>query len=176
MPDDALAQEGDPKWAGGTILEDRRQRTINASAQKVWSVVSRIGGDRGWYHGTWAWVLRGFIDRLVGGVGLGRGRRNSEIISPGDALDFWRVVSVKENDHLSLVAEMQLPGLASLDFRIKRINDGTCELIQHAKFQPKGLGGIVYWLMLILMHEYIFGGMIKKISKLAQQDNQTKKE
>ncbi len=92
------------------------------------------------------------------------------------ALDFWRVISVKENDHLSLVAEMKLPGLASLDFRIKRINEGTCDLVQHAKFQPKGLGGILYWYMLLPMHEYILGGMIKKISNLAEKDNQIKKE
>jgi uncharacterized protein YbjT (DUF2867 family) len=171
VPDDALVQEGDPHWAGGTILEDKRQRMIRASKEKVWNVVSRIGGERGWYHGTWLWVLRGFIDRLVGGVGLGRGRRNSEKILAGDALDFWRVISVQENDHLSLVAEMKLPGFASLDFRIKQIDKDTCELIQHARFQPKGLTGILYWYALIPIHEYIFGGMIRKISKLSEREH-----
>jgi hypothetical protein len=170
VPNDALVQVGDPTWAGGTILEDRRQMNINASKEKVWKVVARIGGEHGWYHGTWAWVLRGFIDRLVGGVGLGRGRRNSETILPGDALDFWRVRSVKENDHLSLIAEMKLPGFASLEFKIKQIGANQCELTQYAQFQPKGLGGILYWYMLIPMHEYIFGGMIKKISKLAVEN------
>jgi uncharacterized protein YbjT (DUF2867 family) len=169
VPNDAAVQEGDPIWAGGTVLEDRRQRSIHASKEKIWSVVSRIGGERGWYHGTWAWVLRGFMDRLVGGVGLGRGRRDSQTILVGDALDFWRVTGVKENEHLSLVAEMKLPGFAWLDFRIKEVDHGSCEFVQHAQFQPKGLGGIVYWYMLIPIHEYIFGGMIKKIAALAEK-------
>ena len=91
IADYALAQEGDPQWAGGTVLEDRRRRIIKASSEKVWSVISRIGAERGWYHGTWLWVLRGLIDRLVGGVGLSRGRRDSERIAVGEALDFWRV-------------------------------------------------------------------------------------
>ena len=169
ISDYALVYEGDPQWAGGTVLEDRRMRLIKASKEKVWSVVSRIGGEHGWYHGTWAWVLRGFIDRLVGGVGLGRGRRDSENIYAGDALDFWRVKSVQENDHLSLVAEMRLPGLAFLDFRIKDIDAQSCEFVQHARFQPKGLGGILYWYMLIPMHEYIFGGMIRKIANLSER-------
>ncbi len=168
VSNDALVQKGDPQWAGGTIFEDRRQRNIAASKEKVWSVVSRIGGERGWYHGTWLWVLRGFIDRLVGGVGLSRGRRDSQSILTGDALDFWRVSSVKENDHLSLSAEMKVPGFASLDFHIQEIDAQNCKLVQHAQFQPKGLMGILYWHMLIPIHEYIFGGMIKKISKLAE--------
>ena len=171
VADYALVQEGDPQWAGGTILEDKRQVVIKASKEKIWNVVSRIGGERGWYHGTWLWVLRGFIDRLVGGVGLSRGRRNSEKILAGDALDFWRVISVKENDHLSLAAEMKLPGFATLDFNIKEIDANTCEFIQHALFQPKGLAGLLYWYMLIPMHEYIFGGMCRKISELSQQEN-----
>ncbi len=166
--DFASFHEGDPKWSGGTILEDKRQRTIKASKEKVWAVVSGIGGEHGWYHGTWLWVLRGFIDRLVGGVGLGRGRRNSEEILPGDALDFWRVISVKENDHLSLVAEMKIPGFAFLDFKIIGIDEGSCQLVQHAQFAPKGLFGIMYWYFLVPIHEYVFGGMIRKISKLAE--------
>jgi len=170
VADNALAQQGDPKWAGGTILEDRRQRIIKASKEKIWSIVSRIGGQRGWYHGTWLWALRGFIDRMVGGVGLGRGRRNSENILNGDALDFWRVISVKENDHLSLIAEMKLPGFASLDFRIRPIGLESCELIQLARFHPKGLAGILYWYALVPIHEYIFGGMINKISQLSERE------
>lgn len=169
VPHYELAQEGDPKWAGGTILQDKRARVIKASIQKVWSVVSHIGGQTGWYHGTWLWVLRGFIDRLVGGVGLARGRRDSHKILSGDALDFWRVISVKDNDHLVLAAEMKLPGFARLEFRLQSMDENSCLLTQHAQFQPKGLAGILYWYALIPMHEYIFGGMIKKISKLAEQ-------
>jgi len=168
VTDYSLAQTGDPSWAGGTVLEDRRQRIIKAPKEKVWSVVSRIGGETGWYHGTWLWVLRGFIDRLVGGVGLGRGRRNSEEILVGDALDFWRVTRVSENEQLSLSAEMKLPGFASLDFKIRQTDENSCELTQQAQFQPKGLAGLLYWYALIPVHEYIFGGMIRKIADVAE--------
>lgn len=151
------------------MLEDKRVKTIAAPAEKVWAVVARIGGEHGWYHGTWLWVLRGFIDRVVGGVGLRRGRRDAERLAAGDALDFWRVASVKENDHLSLAAEMKVPGLATLDFSVKAIDPNLCELTQHARFQPRGLAGILYWYALIPLHEYIFGGMLKKIARIAQK-------
>jgi uncharacterized protein YbjT (DUF2867 family) len=168
IPQYSLAQDGDPQWAGGMTLEDKRVITINASAQNVWSVVSRIGGEQGWYHGTWLWVLRGFIDRVVGGVGLRRGRRDAERLAVGDALDFWRVAIVKENELLALAAEMKLPGLATLEFHVKTVGPSTCELTQHARFQPRGLTGILYWYVLIPLHEYIFGGMLKKIARIAQ--------
>lgn len=169
IPQYSLAQPGDPEWAGGMILQDKRVKMIAAPAEKVWAVVARIGGEHGWYHGTWLWVLRGFIDRVVGGVGLRRGRRDAERLAVGDALDFWRVASVKENDHLSLAAEMKLPGLATLDFSVKAIDPNLCELTQHARFQPRGLAGILYWYALIPLHEYIFGGMLKKIARIAQR-------
>ncbi len=168
VPQDAVAQSGDPAWAGGTRLEDRRTRVVYASKEKVWKIISHIGGKTGWYHGTWLWVLRGYIDHLVGGVGSSRGRRDAVKISVGDALDFWRVTSVLDNDHLSLAAEMKVPGVAWLDFKIKEINATTCELIQHAQFRPHGLAGLLYWYTLAPLHEYIFGGMIKKIAELAE--------
>jgi len=169
IPQYSHVQPGDPQWAGGTILQDKRTVTVHAPAEKVWNVVARIGGEQGWYHGTWLWVLRGFIDRVVGGVGLRRGRRDAKRIAVGDALDFWRVRSVKENDHLSLAAEMKLPGSATLDFRIKSIDAKTCTLTQHASFAPHGLAGIAYWYILVPLHEYVFGGMIKKISGIAEK-------
>ncbi len=165
----AIAYSGDPDWAGGTMLEDRRTRIVYASKEKIWEIISHIGGTTGWYHGTWLWVLRGYIDHLVGGVGSYRGRRNAVKIAVGDALDFWRVVSVGDNDHLSLAAEMKLPGVAWLDFKINEIKPDTCELIQHARFRPHGLAGLLYWYILIPLHEYIFGGMIKKIARLSEQ-------
>lgn len=168
IPAYAVVQQGDPKWAGGTLLEDRRQRRVNASAQSVWTIVSRIGGKTGWYHGTWLWLLRGFIDRLVGGVGATRGRRDPDNIAVGDILDFWRVTHVDEHKHLSLSAEMKLPGLARLEFKISPIDDHSCEFVQHAQFQPRGLFGLCYWYALIPLHEYIFGGMIKKIARRAE--------
>jgi len=169
VPQDAIAQAGDPDWAGGNMLEDKRTRFVHASKEKVWQIISHIGGETGWYHGTWLWVLRGYIDRLVGGVGTGRGRRDSVRIANGDALDFWRVVSVAENDHLSLAAEMKIPGAAWLDFRIETINPNACKLIQHARFRPHGLAGLLYWYILVPLHEYIFGGMIQKIATLSEQ-------
>ena len=103
-------------------------------------------------------------------MGASRGRRDENNISAGDILDFWRVTSVVKNDHLKLAAEMKLPGIATLEFQINPIDTETCELIQHARFQPHGLAGIVYWYCLVLLHEYIFGGMIKKISKLSTKN------
>ncbi len=167
VPRYAMAQAGDPTWAGGTIFEDKRTVMVNASKEKIWEVVSHIGGTTGWYHGTWLWVLRGFIDRLVGGVGSSRGRRNTTDIGVGDVLDFWRVVSVDKNRRLTLAAEMRLPGIALLNFEIKEVSPHSCELLQQARFKPHGLAGLCYWHMLIPMHEYIFGGMIKKISSLS---------
>ncbi len=167
----SLAQSGDPHWAGGTIYEDKRTLKVGVCSEKVWAVVSRIGGEQGWYHGTWLWVLRGFIDRVVGGVGLRRGRKNSQKIAVGDALDFWRVTGVEENQQLSLAAEMKLPGLATLDFKILRLTEQSCELSICARFAPRGLGGIIYWHLLMPLHEYIFGGMIKKIAYIAERKN-----
>lgn len=169
IPPYAIAQAGDPSWAGGTHFEDRRKRTINVSSQAVWQVVSQIGGQNGWYHGTWLWVLRGFLDRLVGGVGSSRGRRDAVAISVGDILDCWRVVRVEPGRRLSLAAEMKLPGAATLDFQIRPLDAHSCELVQHARFAPRGLAGIFYWYALIPLHEYIFGGMIRKIAARAQQ-------
>lgn len=168
IPPCAVAQTGDPSWAGGTILEDKRIRQVHASARSVWQIVSQIGGQKGWYHGTWLWVLRGFLDRLVGGVGSSRGRRNSVEIHPGDVLDFWRVVDAQPGRLLQLAAEMKLPGIATLEFRINELGPEKCEIIQHARFKPRGLAGIAYWYILIGLHEYIFGGMIRKIAKLAE--------
>ncbi len=168
VPHYAQVQMGDPQWAGGTILEDRRVHKVLASKEKLWQVISHIGGEKGWYHGTWLWVLRGFIDRLVGGIGSGRGRRSAHEIAVGDVLDFWRVASIENADHLSLAAEMKIPGEALLEFKIRPINDHTCELIQHARFRPHGLGGLLYWYSVLPLHEYIFGGMIKKIARQAE--------
>ncbi|MBZ0167758.1 MAG: SDR family oxidoreductase [Candidatus Omnitrophica bacterium] len=173
IPPYALAQKGDPKWAGGTLLQDKRTAVVNAPKEKIWQVLSRIGGQTGWYHGTWLWILRGFIDRLIGGVGSSRGRRDATKIAAGDVLDFWRAVIVKDAEHLGLSAEMRLPGRATLDFTIKKLDNDQCELTQHARFQPHGLGGILYWYVLTPLHEYIFGGMIRKIKKISENHHES---
>ena len=127
------------------------------SIDKIWS----IGGENGWYHGNWLWRIRGFLDKLVGGVGLRRGRTNQKTISVGDSLDFWRVLYAnKEEGRLLLFAEMKLPGEAWLEFKIIDEN-----LVQTATFRPLGLMGRLYWLAVYPFHGIIFKGMIKKLSK-----------
>jgi uncharacterized protein YbjT (DUF2867 family) len=134
------------------VVENRK-----SSIDKIWS----IGGENGWYHGNWLWRIRGFLDKLAGGVGLRRGRTNQKTISVGDSLDFWRVLYAnKEEGRLLLFAEMKLPGEAWLEFKI--IDE---ELFQTATFRPLGLMGRLYWLAVYPFHGIIFKGMIKKLSK-----------
>lgn len=121
-----------------------------------------IGGENGWYYGNYLWKIRGFADRLFGGVGLRRGRTDPKRINTGDALDFWRVLYAdKENKRLLLFAEMKLPGEAWLEFCINEKN----ELIQTATFRPKGIWGRLYWYAMLPFHYFIFDGMIRNISK-----------
>jgi len=125
--------------------------------KKIWS----IGGKTGWYYGDWLWGIRGFIDKLFGGVGLRRGRKNLTEISPGDALDFWRVlIADKAEKRLLLFAEMKLPGEAWLEFRI----DNNNILHQTATFRPLGLWGRLYWYIMMPFHGYIFNGMLRNIA------------
>ncbi|WP_337965569.1 SDR family oxidoreductase [uncultured Flavobacterium sp.] len=137
---------------------DRRKRKIidrDSTIAKIWS----IGGETGWYYGDWLWSLRGFIDKLFGGVGARRGRTNKHEIHAGDALDFWRVVYAnKEQGKLILYAEMKLPGEAWLEFKI--FND---TLYQAATFRPKGIFGKLYWYSVLPFHGFIFKGMINKL-------------
>ncbi|MEO6820167.1 MAG: SDR family oxidoreductase, partial [Ginsengibacter sp.] len=130
----------------------------NTSVDKIWS----IGGKTGWYYGNWLWKLRGFMDQLIGGVGMRRGRRNSKEIVSGDALDFWRVLLAdKEERRLLLYAEMKLPGEAWLEFKIDKNN----LLTQTATFRPLGLLGRLYWYAVLPFHGFIFKGMINKIAE-----------
>ncbi|MFY0651104.1 MAG: SDR family oxidoreductase [Cyclobacteriaceae bacterium] len=130
---------------------------IKEAESKVWS----IGGDEGWYYANWLWKLRGLMDKLVGGVGLRRGRTHKSYLNPGDALDFWRVLLAdKRQKRLLLFAEMKLPGEAWLEFRI----DDSNTLHQTATFRPKGVFGRLYWYAVMPLHSIIFGGMIKKIA------------
>lgn len=138
--------------------KDMRSKAFNdltLCLDNVWS----IGGERGWYYANWLWKLRGFVDRLVGGVGLRRGRTNKSEIQAGDALDFWRVLYAdKEEGRLLLFAEMKVPGEAWLEFKIE---DG--KLVQTATFRPLGLCGRAYWFALLPFHGIIFNGMLSNI-------------
>jgi len=142
------------------VLKDTKQLKINNPdevLERIWS----IGGETGWYYGNWLWKIRGFIDKLFGGVGLRRGRTHPNRIYTGDSLDFWRVLLAdKKAKRLLLFAEMKLPGEAWLEFRID--DDNT--LHQTATFRPRGLKGRLYWYSIVPVHYFIFGGMIKNIA------------
>ena len=142
---------------------DKREKEITSDVEQVLDNIWSIGGDRGWYYGDWLWHLRGFLDKLAGGVGLRRGRTNLQKINTGDTLDFWRVLAAdKQNKRLLLYAEMKLPGEAWLEFNI--INkDEKYFLKQTATFRPKGLFGRLYWYSVLPFHYFVFDGMAKNI-------------
>jgi uncharacterized protein YbjT (DUF2867 family) len=142
---------------------DRREKRIIADDKIVLDNIWSIGGERGWYYANWLWALRGFIDKLFGGVGLRRGRTNKSEISAGDTLDFWRViVADKQSQRLLLYAEMKLPGEAWLEFKIN-IKDGNNYLNQTATFRPRGLLGRLYWYSVLPFHHFVFEGMAENI-------------
>jgi uncharacterized protein YbjT (DUF2867 family)/uncharacterized protein YndB with AHSA1/START domain len=149
------------------LLIEHRQRIVNASPAQVFRVFTRLGGTRGWLYMNTAWKLRGLADRLIGGVGLRRGRRDPDKLRIGDALDFWRVEAVEQDKLLRLRAEMKVPGMAWLRFRATPRADGTTLLEQTALFAPKGLAGIAYWYSLYPIHSLIFSGLIDRVSRLA---------
>lgn len=127
--------------------------------ENIWA----IGGERGWYYGNWLWKLRGFLDKLVGGVGLRRGRTNATTIHTGDTLDFWRVlVADPEKKRLLLYAEMKLPGEAWLEFKLAK-NNGKDFLFQTATFRPKGIWGRIYWYLVLPFHFFVFEGMAENL-------------
>ncbi len=165
---DAGPIPGDPDWAFGTVFEDRRVVTVQAPVPVVWSTVCRIGGVHGWYAGKVLWTLRGAIDRLLGGPGLRRGRRDPRHLAYGDAVDFWRVVSVTAERELRLRAEMRLPGIAELDFTLAPSGAGTTTLTQVARFKPRGLAGLVYWWAVAPFHTWVFRGMLHGLRREAE--------
>jgi uncharacterized protein YbjT (DUF2867 family) len=159
---------GDPDWAGGAVFRDSRQILVEAPAWAVFRAVCRVGGGHGWYAADWLWVLRGWMDRLAGGPGLRRGRRDPEAVGFGEALDFWRVVGLERDRRLSLRAEMKLPGEALLEFRVEADGAG-CRLNQEALFQPRGLLGLLYWYAVAPFHHFVFRGMLSGIRREAME-------
>jgi hypothetical protein len=145
------------------VYTDQRTITFDRPAEEVIDNIWSIGGNRGWYFGNWLWRIRGVMDKLVGGVGLRRGRRSETDLKPGDALDFWRVlVADRSNGRLLLYAEMKLPGEAWLEFKIKH-TDNSRSLIQTATFRPLGLWGRLYWYFVLPFHGIIFPKMAKNL-------------
>jgi uncharacterized protein YbjT (DUF2867 family) len=155
---------GDASYAGGTILSLGYRVLLSATPDEVWQVISRIGGQTGWYCGNALWTIRGGLDRLLGGSGLRRGRRHPTELQVGDALDFFRVLEIEPNRRLLLLAEMKLPGEATLEFRLSPKAEGVTELAQIARFLPRGLAGIAYWYALDPFHKNLYPGMLRAIA------------
>jgi uncharacterized protein YbjT (DUF2867 family) len=157
----------DPDWAGGSLYVDVRESPVAASREALWQVIESIGGENGWYSWPLAWTARGLFDRLVGGVGLRRGRRDPYRLRIGDSLDFWRVEELDPGRLLRLRAEMRLPGLAWLDLSVDE-RDGRTWFRQRALFHPRGLPGQFYWWGVRPFHGIIFGRMQRNIRRAAE--------
>jgi hypothetical protein len=159
----------DPDWAGGDLYVDDRSRPVDASPQALWSVIEGIGGTSGWYSWGLAWRVRGWLDKIVGGPGLRRGRRSPYDLQIGDAVDWWRVEEIIDQELLRLRAEMRVPGRAWLDLGIQTGPDGQTIFRQRAVYAPKGLLGRAYWWAVWPFHGFVFGGMQRNIAVKAEQ-------
>jgi uncharacterized protein YbjT (DUF2867 family) len=168
------------RWAEGSLVLRRHRQDIafyskrltargdaDASATDLWERVASVGGTRGWYYRGWLWRLRGLLDRLIGGVGMRRGRRHPVDVRIGDAIDFWRVVGVKPGRRLVLVAEMKLPGSASLELEVEPRGEQRSLLTTTARFHPAGVSGLLYWYALWPVHGKLFRGMTNAICNAA---------
>jgi hypothetical protein len=154
-------------WGGamlGSRLIDSRTMAVPQPPADAFRPIEQIGGDTGWYFGTWLWRLRGFLDLLVGGAGMRRGRRDPHTLRVGDPLDFWRVEAVARGRLLRLRAEMKVPGRAWLQFEVSPDGNGSV-VRQTAIFEPRGLAGLAYWYALFPLHGLIFGRMLKGIAR-----------
>ncbi|MGO9217705.1 MAG: SDR family oxidoreductase [Streptosporangiaceae bacterium] len=159
----------DPSWAGGSLYIDARNSVVHASPAALWRVIEGIGGETGWYSFPAAWAVRGLLDRLAGGVGLRRGRRDPRHLLVGDAVDFWRVEAIEPGKLLRLRAEMKLPGLAWLELSVGQDYDGLTTYSQRAIFRPRGLAGHAYWRSISPFHGVVFGGMLQNVTAAAEQ-------
>lgn len=169
---DAMSSAGTRRgWAGvkfGSRIVDSRERRVDVSPERAFAPIERIGGRRGWYFATILWKLRGYVDLLLGGVGMRRGRRDPDRLVPGDHLDWWRVSEIDRPRKLLLEAEMVLPGRAWLEFEVDPDGADGARIRQTAIFDPVGLGGLVYWYTLYPVHGMIFAGMLRRIARLAE--------
>ena len=168
---DALSAAGDVRsWGGvrfGSRLVDSRTATVTATCAQAFAPIQRIGGQTGWYAYDWLWRVRGFLDLLVGGVGLRRGRPWPDRLRVGDTVDFWRVEILEPDRRLRLAAEMKLPGRAWLEFEVTGSGASTT-VRQTAIFDPVGLRGRAYWYALYPLHQLVFAGMLRAIARQAE--------
>ena len=172
---DAFSSGGDARsWVGvrfGNRLVDQRAREVRVGATEAFAPIRRIGGETGWYGFDWLWKLRGFLDLLVGGVGVRRGRPHPDELQVGDALDFWRVEAYEPGRLLRLSAEMKLPGRAWLEFEVLPTETGAT-IRQTALYDPVGLFGLVYWWAIYPLHVLIFRRMLRNICRAAEAEPQ----
>lgn len=166
-PSDPLP--GDPDWSGGSLYVDERESAIPTTPERLWSVIEGIGGGNGWYSWRLGWWARGVLDRVFGGPGLRRGRRNPNDLSVGDPLDWWRVEEIEDLKLLRLRAEMRLPGLAWLELIVDTDDEHRTVFRQRALFHPHGLLGHLYWFAIKPFHGIVFGGMQRNIAAAAVQ-------
>jgi hypothetical protein len=164
---DAEPLPTDPDWSGGTVYVDERSRAVAAPVESLWRVIEGVGGENGWYSFRLAWSVRGWLDRLVGGVGLRRGRRDQNRLQVGEALDWWRVEEIEPGRLLRLRAEMKVPGRAWLEMSAEPAADGTSVYRQRAVFLPRGLAGHAYWAGVVPFHGIVFAGMARNIANSA---------
>lgn len=167
---DAVSSSQAPRRFGGeqfgNRLVDCRTMAVNLSPEQAFAPIQRIGGKTGWYYGNFLWRIRGFLDLLVGGPGLRRGRRDPIELKVGDTLDCWRVEAIDAPHILRLHAEMRLPGRAWLEFAVTPTVTG-CKITQTAMFDPVGLFGLCYWYSIWPLHQFIFTGMLRRIVEAA---------
>ncbi|MFW6055663.1 MAG: SDR family oxidoreductase [Thermodesulfobacteriota bacterium] len=159
---------GDASYAGGTILECNYHMLVAGTPENLWPAITSLGGTQGWGYADILWILRGFMDRLVGGIGLARGRRSSKDLRVGDALDFWRVLRIEENKRLQLLAEMKLPGEAVLELTLDDLGQDRCDVRLITRFMPRGLLGLAYWYSIYPLHGLVFKGMLKSLALASQ--------
>ena len=169
---DAVSSAGDTRqWGGvrfGSRLVDTRSVEVQATPAQAFAPIRQIGGTQGWYHLTWLWTLRGWLDLLLGGVGMRRGRPDPDQVRVGDTVDFWRVESYEPDARLRLEAEMKLPGRAWLEFEVQALDATTTTIRQTATFDPVGLAGLVYWYGIYPLHRMVFRGMLDAIARYAR--------
>ncbi|MDV6030222.1 MAG: SDR family oxidoreductase [Phycisphaera sp. RhM] len=162
---------GDPDWAGGTSKIDERSITVHASPQQTYQVIEKIGGGHGYWGAGWLWHVRGWMDLMVGGPGLRRGRRHPNDLHFGEAVDFWRVTAHQPNERLRLTAEMKLPGDAELDFQLAPAENESTIVTMTARFRPSGLLGLAYWYSVLPLHGLVFPVMLRGIKRDAESNS-----
>ncbi|MCX6402478.1 MAG: SDR family oxidoreductase [Actinobacteria bacterium] len=159
----------DPDWSGGSLYVDLREQETTETPENLWKVIEGIGGKNGYYSLPFLWEIRGLFDRLIGGVGLRRGRRDPEHLYVGETVDFWRVERCDRGQLLRLRAEMKLPGLAWLELIVDHTENGKTLFRQRATYRPSGLFGHIYWWAVAPFHVFVFGFMVKRIPAKAEK-------